>query len=92
MNDYREFANNELFDDGLLERLSSLRSGTPPGSMDQLSEEKLFQELLLRCRRKSRLTRFFRETAGDYWQVVLISILFCLLGLDLLRIIRFVLS
>ena len=92
MNDHREFANNELPDAGLLERLSSLRSGAPQGSIDPSIVEKLNRDLCQRNRWKSRLTRFFRETAGDYWEAILISILFCLLGLDLLRIIRFVLS
>lgn len=91
MNNPGEFPVNLPLDERLLERLSSLRPGAPQGSIDSVSEEKLLRDLRQQCRRKSRLARFCRETAGGYWEAILISILFCLMGLDLLRIIRLLL-
>jgi hypothetical protein len=88
MNGSREFP----VDDRLLERLSQLPPFMTRESVDPGIEEKMLRDLCRRFRRRSLLVRFFQETAGDYWAPILVSILFCLLGFDLFRIIRLLLS
>jgi hypothetical protein len=91
MNDDRKCAGNGLADGLLLQKLRGLCSCPARVSMNPPGEEMLVRELLRRSRRKSGLAVFWRQVAGDYWEVILLSILFCLLGLDVLRIVRLLL-
>ncbi len=91
MSDKREFSDDLPLDDRFLQRLAHLRTLAPMEGMDPVIEQQVLRDLRRHRWRKSAAAGSCRRLAGDYWEMVLVSILFCLLGLDLVRIIRFVL-
>jgi hypothetical protein len=91
MNDLNEFQARRPLDDRLLERLSRLQPFVSPGSVDAESEERLLRVLQKKCLRNRGRVRLYRGLVGDFWEPVLLSILFSFLGWDLSRIIRLLL-
>jgi hypothetical protein len=79
-------------DELLRERLSRLRLLVPRSGGDPAGEDRLLRDLQEKCLRKAGPLRLLQEALGDRWEAVAVLVLLCLLGLDLVRIIRWLLG
>lgn len=89
MNDLGASVAGPLEDEQLLERLSRLQ---PLAGGDGEIAAELLRDLQERCLWRPGPLRSFQQALGDIWGPIAVLILSCLLGLDLARIIRWLLG
>jgi len=92
MNDMEAPASGLAGDERLLARLSRLRTLAPREGGDNEIAEELLRDLRHRCRRRPVAARLRQGVLGESWEAIVVLALFCLLGLDLARIIRWLLG